>query len=50
MTDNEELVYVIDDDESVLKAFQSLLWSAGFTVQAFPSAEKFLEKADSIDN
>jgi len=37
------LVYVIDDDESVRRALQRLLRSAGFEVKAFSSAKEFLE-------
>ena len=43
MVGKEIMVYVIDDDESVRRAFQLLLDSAGFNVQIFPSAEEFLE-------
>ncbi len=37
------MVYLIDDDESVRRALQRLLRSAGFEVKAFSSAEAFLE-------
>jgi DNA-binding NtrC family response regulator len=36
------LVYVVDDDPSVCEALGSLLRSAGFSVQTFPSAQEFL--------
>ena len=42
-------IYVIDDDESVRRAFQILLQSAGFNVRAFSSAEEFLESVSSED-
>jgi FixJ family two-component response regulator len=37
------MVYLIDDDESVRRALQRLLRSAGLDVRAFASAEEFLE-------
>ena len=42
---NEELckVYVIDDDQSVRQSISLLLRSAGWQVETFGSAEKFLE-------
>jgi FixJ family two-component response regulator len=40
------LVYLIDDDESVRRALQRLLRSAGLDVRAFASAEEFLESGN----
>src|ERR1700743_1782251 len=40
-------VFVVDDDTSVLAAISRLLRSAGFDVQAFPSAREFLDVHDS---
>ena len=37
------MVYLVDDDESVRRALQRLLRSAGFEVKAFSSGESFLE-------
>ena len=37
------MVYLIDDDESVRRALQRLLRSAGSNVKAFSSAEEFLQ-------
>ena len=37
------MVYVIDDDESVRKAFKRLLRSMNFEVETFSSAEGFLK-------
>lgn len=37
------LVSVVDDDASLLRAVGRLLRAAGFTVEAFASAEEFLE-------
>jgi FixJ family two-component response regulator len=45
MVKKKKLVYVIDDDESMRRAFQLLFRSADFDVQAFHSAEEFLESA-----
>jgi FixJ family two-component response regulator len=39
----KNMVYVIDDDESVRRAFQLLFRSADFDVQVFCAAEEFLE-------
>ena len=43
MVKRKKLVYVIDDDESMRRAFQLLFRSADFDVQAFCSGEEFLE-------
>ncbi len=40
------MVYLIDDDESVRRALQRLLRSAGFEVKAFSSAEAFLQSGN----
>jgi FixJ family two-component response regulator len=37
-------VYIVDDDASFLKSVSRLLRAAGYAVQAFESAEKFLER------
>ena len=50
MVKKKNLVYVIDDDGSVRRAFQLLFQSADFDVQAFCSAEKFLESASFRDD
>jgi FixJ family two-component response regulator len=39
----EKLISVVDDDASVLGALESLLTSAGYSVEVFGSAEVFLE-------
>jgi FixJ family two-component response regulator len=46
----KKLVYVIDDDESMRRAFQLLFRSADFDAQAFCSAEEFLETASLGDS
>lgn len=42
MSKPESIVYVVDDDESVLEAIQSLIRSVGLHVEAFASAQDFL--------
>jgi FixJ family two-component response regulator len=37
------MIYVIDDDESVRKAFKRLLRSVNYEVETFSSAEEFLK-------
>jgi two-component system response regulator FixJ len=37
-------IFIVDDDASFLKSVSRLLRAAGFSVQAFESAEKFLEQ------
>jgi len=43
MTKEQIMIYVIDDDESVRKAFKRLLRSVNFDVETFSSAEEFLQ-------
>ena len=38
----DEIVYIVDDDDSVRRALTRLVRSAGFDVEAFASAEAFL--------
>jgi len=44
MTDSEAIVFVVDDDPSVRRSLKRLIRSAGFTVEAFASAQEFLER------
>ncbi len=50
MVEKKNLVYVIDDDESMRRAFRLLFQSAEFDVQAFCSAEEFLESSSLSDS
>ncbi len=43
MTDENPIVFVVDDDEAVRKSLVRLIKSVGLTVQAFSSAREFLE-------
>ena len=43
------LISIVDDDESIREAIQSLLRSVGFRVKTFASAEQFLQ-SDQIEN
>jgi len=43
MHDNHKTVHIVDDDVSIRKALARLLRSQGYMVEAFASAEEFLE-------
>ena len=43
MTDERPVVYVVDDDPSVLRSLERLLRSAGFDFRTFTSAREFLD-------
>ena len=47
-TTSSPLVYVIDDDASLLRALRRLLAAGGFRVCTFPSAEAFLESSTTM--
>lgn len=40
------VVFIVDDDDSIRRAFARLLGSAGYAVQTFGCAVEFLERAD----
>ena len=42
------MIAVVEDDQSFLRALGRLLRAAGFTVQAFGSAEEYLGELDAI--
>jgi FixJ family two-component response regulator len=50
MATKRSIVYVIDDDESVRRAFARLLRSADLDVQTFSSAEEFLSSTRKNEN
>ena len=43
MNTSEQIVFVIDDDESMREALKSLIRSVGLSVETFASAHKFLQ-------
>lgn len=43
MSESNVTIFVVDDDESVLKALNRLLRSAGFNVETFSSSQEFLK-------
>jgi FixJ family two-component response regulator len=49
MTSFDEIVYVVDDDDSVRTALKRLLKSAGHKVITFSSAEEFLDHDHRFD-
>ena len=44
MNEGEAIVFVIDDDESIREALQSLIRSVGLKVETFASADEFLAR------
>src|SRR5262245_55159547 len=46
---NLQTIAIIDDDQAVSAALERLLWSMGFGVSTFNSAEEFLLTADPDD-
>jgi FixJ family two-component response regulator len=49
MTDNQSIVMIVDDDDSIRKAIRRLMKSFGFAVETFASAEEFLA-SDRLDS
>lgn len=45
MTDQESVVFVVDDDPSVRKALRNLVSAAGFDVETFSTAQEFLKRS-----
>jgi FixJ family two-component response regulator len=43
MSDNQSIVMIVDDDDSIRKAVRRLMKSFGFAVETFASAEEFLD-------
>ena len=46
MTCTRPMIYLVDDDESVLKALGRLVSAAGYEFQSFASAAEFLDRHD----
>jgi FixJ family two-component response regulator len=44
MTESQSIVFVVDDDASLREALKSLIRSVGLQVEAFGSAQEFLQK------
>ena len=45
MSDQDSVVFVVDDDPSVRKALRNLLSAAGFDVETFSTAQEFLKRS-----
>lgn len=43
MSDQREVIAIVDDDQAMLKAIQRLLTACGFATRTFSSAEAFLD-------
>jgi FixJ family two-component response regulator len=43
MTNNQSIVMIVDDDDSIRKAVRRLMKSFGFAIETFASAEQFLD-------
>ncbi len=50
MPNQKNMIYVIDDDDSVRRAFGRLFRSAGYDVETFPSPDEFLAHARQKEN
>jgi len=50
MTKKRSLIYVVDDDASVRKAFGRLLRSASLDAETFSSVEEFLSNPRQTEN
>jgi FixJ family two-component response regulator len=50
MNKKQGLIYVIDDDESVRRAFERLLRSAGFGAETFSSVDGFFADSKQKEN
>lgn len=47
VTETSPLIAVVDDEESIRRALSRLLRSVGFSVQAYPSGDAFLESVET---
>jgi len=49
MTDKEVTIFIVDDDESILRSIRRLMQSAGYrNIETFASAEDFLRDAHIV--
>lgn len=48
VTAADPVVFLVDDDDTVRRALARLIHSAGYRVEAFPSAREFLQRAYSL--
>jgi FixJ family two-component response regulator len=48
MSENRQIICIIDDDESVRRALRRLIRSAGWDAETFGSAEDFLQSAGPL--
>lgn len=49
MTDKDLIIFIVDDDESILRSIRRLMRSAGYrNVETFASAEDFLRDAHLV--
>jgi FixJ family two-component response regulator len=48
MSENRQIICIIDDDESVRRALRRLIRSAGWDAETFANAEDFLQSAGSF--
>jgi len=49
MPGQRKVIAIVDDDQTMLKAVTRLLSAHGFAIQAFDSAEAFLDRAKAAD-
>ena len=50
MTDNNTIIWVVDDDPSVCNALKRLLKSVGLSVKTYASAQEFLDNGHREDS
>jgi FixJ family two-component response regulator len=48
MSENRQIICIIDDDESIRRALRRLIRSAGWDAETYASAEDFLQTGGSV--